>query len=190
MIAAYTRVSTQEQTSAGQRSEIKKWLKSNGFRSDQVSWYEDQETGATLRRPQFERLQADIFDGKIKTVVIWKLDRLSRNLRDGVNVLADWAERQLKIVIVTQRLELTGAIGRTIAALLLGLAEIEHGFIKERQLAGIEAAKCRGAYKGGKAGRTKGDAKRARELRDKGNKTSEIAAALKISERTVFRYLS
>ncbi len=190
MIAAYTRVSTQEQTSAGQRSEIQKWLKTNGFKIDRVKWYEDQETGTTLRRPEFDRLQADIFDGKVKTVVIWKLDRLSRNLRDGVNVLADWAERQLKIVIVTQRLELSGAVGRTIAALLLGLAEIEHGFIKERQRAGIEAAKRRGAYKGGKLGRTKSDAVRARELRDKGNKPAEIAAALKVSERTVFRYLS
>jgi DNA invertase Pin-like site-specific DNA recombinase len=64
--------------------------------------------------------------------------------RYGVNVLADWADRESKIVVVTQRLELSGVIGRTIAALLLGLAEIEHGFIKERQRAGIEAAKRRG----------------------------------------------
>lgn len=189
MIAAYTRVSTQEQTGAGQRAEIAKWLNNNGIKSERVVWYEDRETGTTLRRPAFERLQKDVFTGKVKTVVVWKLDRLSRNLRDGVNVLADWAERQLKIVVVTQQLELSGAIGRTIAALLLGLAEIEHGFIKERQRAGIEAAKLRGVYKGGKPGRTKSDAARARKLRDKGNTAREIAAALKISERTVFRYL-
>jgi len=190
MIAAYTRVSTQDQTGAGQRSEIHQWLVNNGIEPEQVIWYEDRETGTTLRRPSFERLQSDIFKGKIKTVVIWKLDRLSRNLRDGVNVLADWAERRLKIVVVTQQLELTGVIGRTIAALLLGLAEIEHGFIRERQRAGIEAAKRRGVYKGGKPGRTKSDLVRARQLRDKGNKPSEIAAALNISERTAFRYLA
>jgi DNA invertase Pin-like site-specific DNA recombinase len=190
MIAAYTRVSTQEQTGAGQRSEIKKWLVNNGIKSDHVIWYEDRETGTTLRRPEFERLQKDIFDGKVKSIVIWKLDRLSRNLRDGVNVLGDWADRNLKIVVIGQQLELSGAVGRTIAALLLGLAEIEHGFIKERQRAGIDAAKRRGVYKGGKAGRTKSDAVRARKLRDKGNTAREIAAALKISERTVFRYLA
>jgi DNA invertase Pin-like site-specific DNA recombinase len=55
---------------------------------------------------------SDIFAGKVKTVIIWKLDRLSRNLRDGVNVLADWAEKGLKIVVVTQQLELNGTIGR------------------------------------------------------------------------------
>ena len=52
------------------------------------------------------------------------------------------------------------------------------------------AAKRRGANKGGKRGRTKSDAVRARELRNKGNSVGEIAAALKVSERTVFRYLS
>jgi len=189
MIAAYTRVSTQDQSGAGQRAEIEKWLKSNGVRPKSVKWYEDRETGTTLRRPAFDQLQKDIFDGKVKAVVIWKLDRLSRNLRDGVNVLADWADRQLKIVVVTQHLELNGVIGRTIAALLLGLAEIEHSYIRERQKAGIEAAKRRGVYKGGKPGRTKSDAMRARKLREKGNTAKEIAAALKISERTVFRYL-
>jgi DNA invertase Pin-like site-specific DNA recombinase len=54
-----------------------------------------------MRRPEFERLQSNIFHGKVKMVIIWKLDRLSRNLREGVNVLADWADGQLKIVIVT-----------------------------------------------------------------------------------------
>ena len=113
--------------------------------------------------------RGDIFAGKVKTVIIWKLDRLSRNLRDGVNVLADWAEKGLKIVVVTQQLELNGVIGRTIAALLLGLAEIEHGHIKERQKAGIAAAKARGAYKGRQPGARKASPERARALASKGN---------------------
>lgn len=58
----------------------------------------DQESGKTLKRPEFERLQADIFSGQIKTVVCWRLDRLSRRLKDGVVLLADWCERGLKIV--------------------------------------------------------------------------------------------
>ena len=58
------------------------------------------------------------------TVIVWKLDRLSRRLRDGINVLADWCERGLKIVVITQQIELNGAVGRMIAALLLGLAEL------------------------------------------------------------------
>ena len=79
---------------------------------------------------------------------MWKLDRLSRRLRDGVNVLADWCERGLKIVVITQQIELNGAVGRMIAALLLGLAEIELEYRQERQAAGIEVAKRKGIYKG------------------------------------------
>ncbi len=190
MIVAYLRVSSKDQNTRSQRAEIEQYLKTNGISDESVSWYEDQETGTTLKRPEFDRLRGDIFGGKVKTVIIWKLERLSRNLRDGVNVLADWAERGLKIIVVTQQLELNGVIGRTIAALLLGLAEIEHGHIKERQKAGIAAAKARGAYKGRQRGARKASPERARALASKGNTKDEIAAALGISTRTVLRYLA
>jgi DNA invertase Pin-like site-specific DNA recombinase len=145
------------------------------------------ETHRVAALQPFDRLQADIFTGKIKTVILWKLDRLSRNLRDGVNVLADWADKGLKIVVITQQLELSGVIGRTIAGLLLGLAEIEHSNIKERQRAGVEAAKARGVDTGRTRGTTKAKPGRARELKDKGLTMDEIAIALGISNRTVRR---
>lgn len=189
MIGAYLRVSSADQKHDSQRAEIQKYLKSNGIALKQVEWYADTETGTRLQRPEFDRLQGDIFAGKVKTVIIWKLDRLSRNLRDGVNVLADWAEKGLRIVVVTQQLELNGAIGRTIAALLLGLAEIEHGHIRERQKAGIEAAKARGVYTGRRVGTTKAKPGRARELNLKGLSMDEISTALGVSKRTVTRYL-
>ncbi len=197
-IACYTRVSTFEQTGAAQRAEIEKWLESNGIQSERVRWYQDKETGATLKRPAFEKLQSDIFTGKVGTVVVWKLDRLSRNLRDGINVLADWADRGLKVVSITQQLEFNGTLGKMLATLLFGLAEMDLTNIRERQAAGIAAAKKRDAtlplseraYQGRRRETKKADAQRARELRDRGNKPREIAAALGISERTVFRYLS
>ncbi len=189
MIAAYLRVSSTDQKHDSQRSEIKTYLKHNGIRAARVTWYEDTETGTRLRRPEFDRLQADVFAGKIKTIIVWKLDRLSRSLRDGVNVLADWADKGIKIIVITQQLELSGIIGRTIAALLLGLAEIEHSNIKERQKAGIQAAKARGVYKGRARGTTKAKPARACELKNKGLSTSEIASALGTSQRTVRRYL-
>jgi DNA invertase Pin-like site-specific DNA recombinase len=161
-----------------------------GYDEQQVTWFIDKETGKTLQRPQFERLQQAIFNGEISTVVIWKLDRLSRRLRDGINVLADWCERGLKIVVVTQQIELNGAVGRMIAALLLGLAEIELEYRQERQAAGIEVAKKKGVYQGRKKGTTKSEPDRARELRAKGLKIAEIAQALGTSKRTVQRYLT
>jgi DNA invertase Pin-like site-specific DNA recombinase len=190
MIGVYLRVSTKEQNTSGQRSEIERYLKNNGFSTDSTTWYEDQESGVSLKRPAFERLQADIFNGLIKTVVVWKLDRLSRRLRDGVNLLADWTDKDVRIIVITQQLDLSGVIGRTIAALMLGLAEIELGHMKERQRAGIDAAKVRGAYSGSKPGRRTASPARAKQLAAKGNTAPEIAAALKISRRTVLRYLS
>jgi len=189
-IACYVRVSSSRQKDDSQRAEIQKWLEANGIDQNQVEWYSDKESGRTTKRPEFDRLQGDIFSGKVKTVVLWKLDRLSRRLVDGVKILSEWADRGLKIVVVTQQLEFNGAVGRLVAALLMGLAEIEWEYRKERQTAGIEVAKSKGVYKGRQKGTTKGKPKRALELRDKGMTAPEIANALKVSERTVFRYLN
>lgn len=189
MIGVYTRVSSRSQRDDSQRAEISKWLKANGIEASSVSWYADQMTGTTLARPEFERLQADVFSGNIKTVVVWKLDRLSRRLRDGVNILADWCEKGLKVVIITQQIEMSGAVGRMIAAVLLGLAEIEWEFRRERQMAGVEVAKQRGVYKGRQQGTTKAKPERAKALREKGLSAAEISQAMGLSERTVWRYL-
>ena len=97
MIAAYIRVSTVGQNERGQRAEIRKWLEGNGLAD--VRYYVDKESGDTLDRPAFRRLQADVFKGTIKTVVVWKLDRLSRSIIDGLNVLADWCNRGVRVVV-------------------------------------------------------------------------------------------
>jgi DNA invertase Pin-like site-specific DNA recombinase len=188
-VACYVRVSSRRQKNDSQRCEIQHWLDGQTIGRDHVEWYADQESGSTLQRPAFEKLQRDIFDGTVKTVVLWKLDRLSRRLKDGITTLADWAERGVKIVVVTQQIELNGAVGRMIAALLLGLAEIELEYRRERQAAGIEVAKRKGIYRGRQKGTTKNQPRRARELQDKGLKVPEIAQAMGISQRTVFRYL-
>lgn len=188
-VACYVRVSTRRQKDDGQRLEIQQWLTGNGIDSAQVEWFADKESGSTLQRPEFDRLQKAIFTGEVKTVVLWKLDRLSRRLNEGVNTLAAWCEKGIKVVVVTQQLEFAGAVGRTLAAVMLGLAEIEQEYRRERQSAGIIVAKKKGVYTGRKLGTTKGKPERAIELREKGLTAPEIATALGISERTVFRYL-
>lgn len=104
-------------------------------------------------------------------------------------LLADWTERGLRVVAVTQAIDLSGPVGRMIAAVLLGLAEIEWEYRRERQAAGIEVAKKRGVYKGRKRGTMKGNPVRALELRARGLATAEIATALGVDARTVRRYL-
>jgi DNA invertase Pin-like site-specific DNA recombinase len=183
----YVRVSTVGQNEAGQRREIQKWLKGNGVTD--VRWYVDHETGDTLDRPDFERLQNDIFMGEIETVVVWKLDRISRTIHDGLNTLCGWCDKKLRVVSVTQQIDFNGTIGKMIAAVLFGVAEMEQHNRRERQAAGIAAAKERGIYLGRRPGATKAKPKRAIELRRKGSKDSEIARALGVSRRTVQRYL-
>ena len=75
------------------------------------------------------------------------------------------------------------------ASVLFGVAEMELQHIKERQAAGIAAAKERGIYQGRKKRAFKGNPERARELQQKGLLQQEIAATLGVSERTVRRYL-
>ena len=165
-------------------------MRQNRIRARRVVWFEDTETGRSLKRPAFERLQKEIFAGKVEMVVVWKLDRLSRRQRDGINLLADWCERGVRIVVVTQQIDLSGTVGRLVASVLFGLAEIEQEFRHERQAAGIAVAKRKGIYRGRKRGTTKAKPTRARALRSRGLTTPEIANALKISPRTVFRYLA
>jgi len=190
MAACYCRVSSRRQTHESQQAEIQRWLRQNRIRAKRVMWFEDTETGRSLKRPAFDRLQHVIFAGKVEMVVIWKLDRLSRRQRDGINLLADWCERDMRVVVVTQQIDLSGPVGRLVASVLFGLAEIEQEFRRERQAAGIAVAKRKGIYRGHKKGTTKAKPARARALRSRGLTTTEIANALKISPHTVFRYLA
>ncbi len=116
MFAAYIRVSTVGQNVAGQQREIKRWLDGNSTDDKQVEWFIDKSTGDNLDRPEFERLQRLVFDGDISTIVVWKLDRLSRSIRDGINVLTDWCDRGLRVVSVTQQIDFNGAMGKMLAA--------------------------------------------------------------------------
>jgi len=188
-VGVYVRVSTASQNEAGQRREVTRWLKGNGIEPQSARWYVDKQTGDNLNRPAFERLQGDIFRGEVGTVIVWKLDRLSRKMRDGLNVLCDWCERGVRVVSVTQQIDLSGTVGRMIAAVLLAVAEMEQETRRERQAAGIAAAKERGIYVGRKAGTTKGKPDRAKKLAERGLTHKEIAMALGVSRRTVIRYL-
>jgi len=125
MIACYCRVSSRHQRQDSQKAEIQRWLRQQRLRARQVLWFEDTETGRTLRRPAFEQLQEAIFTGTVHTVVVWKLDRLARRQREGINLLADWCERGIRLIVVTQQLDLSGPVGRLVASVLFGLAEIE-----------------------------------------------------------------
>ncbi|QDT37683.1 recombinase family protein [Stratiformator vulcanicus] len=190
MLTCYVRVSTHRQNLESQITEIERWLDGQNVPLKSVRWYREVESGTGLERPAFEELQVAIFRGEVKTVVVWKLDRLSRRQRDGINILADWCEQGVRIISVTQQLDLSGSIGRIVAGVLFGVAEMELEHTRERQAAGIAAAKARGVYRnhGRKKGATKADPSRAVELRDRGLRPKEIAQVLGVSRSVVYEY--
>jgi DNA invertase Pin-like site-specific DNA recombinase len=189
MIACYCRVSSPQQKADSQQAAIKRWLKGSRLPATAVRWFVDTETGTTLQRPAFAALQQAIFHGEVDTVVVWKLDRLSRKTQEGINLLADWCEREVRVVSVTQQIDLRGSVGRLLASVLFGLAEIERDYLRERQAAGIAVAKGKGIYTGRKQGTTKSQPERAWALREQHLTKPEIARALGVSAQTVWRYL-
>lgn len=191
-VAAYVRVSTASQNEAGQKREILQWIAGNGINPNSVIWYIDKESGETLKRPEFEQLQKDIFNGAIKTVVVYKLDRLSRSLKDGVGTLCSWCSKGIRVVSTSQQIDFTGAMGQLVAAVLFAVAQFETETRRDRQAAGIAVAKEKGSYRGRIPGAVKAGVNPARavELRKKGLANDEIAKAMGISIRTVIRYLN
>ena len=190
-IAIYVRVSTTGQNEAGQTEAITQWLTAHGHAPDAAVWYTDKATGSNMDRPALDKLQKAIFKGNHHTVVIWRLDRLSRKMRDGINLLAEWCDEGVRVVSVTQALDLNATVGKMIAGVLLAVGEMEREAILERQRVGIDAALKRGGvYKGRKPGTLKGKPERARKLRDKGLTQFEIATAMGVSRSTVVRYLN
>lgn len=186
--AVYIRVSTLEQNYDSQLLEVNRWLENHG-RADVVV-FSDKSTGDNLSRPGFAELEAAIFRGEVSTVVVYKLDRLARTLRDGIATLTGWLDKGVRVVSVTQQFDFSGAVGKLIAAVLLGVAEMEQETRRERQAAGIEVAKAKGLYPGRKKGTLTTDPSHAKELRAKGLSVVQIAKSMGVTKQTIYRHLA
>lgn len=106
-------------------------------------------TGANTDRPAFQRLLADVDAGSVDTVVVYKLDRISRSLLDFATVMKRLNERGVTFVSVTQNFTTTDAVGRMTLNLLATFAEFEREQIRERTRDKIAASRRRGQWTGG-----------------------------------------
>ena len=119
-------------------------------------------------------------------LVVTRIDRLARSLRDLQNIVHDVRSKGAELRATEQPIDTTTAAGKCFLDMLGVFAEFETNLRKERQLEGIAAAKERGVYKGRPASI---DPERIRELKAQGLGPSAIAKALGIGRASVYRVL-
>jgi DNA invertase Pin-like site-specific DNA recombinase len=120
-------------------------------------------------------------------LVVTKLDRLGRSTRDVLNLVHELSERGASLRVLEPAISTDGPLGKMVLTVLGMVAEMELGFIKERQRVGIEAAKAKGVYKGRPVTL---DHARVIELHRQGHGPTAIAAALQCSRGAVYKVLN
>ncbi len=121
------------------------------------------------------------------TLVVVKLDRLGRSTRDVLNLVHELESKGGALRVLEPEIDTSKPEGRIILTTLSMVAEMELTFIKERQRAGIEAAKAKGAYKGRKRSI---DRDAVQRLREDGVGATEIARRLGIGRASVYKVLA
>src|SRR5690242_11046308 len=106
-------------------------------------------SGATMDRPALQRLLADITAGRVDTVVVYKIDRLTRSLADFAKIVEVLDARGASFVSVTQQFNTTTSMGRLTLNVLLSFAQFEREVIGERIRDKIAASKRKGMWMGG-----------------------------------------
>lgn len=184
--AVYLRVSTldQEKGIQSQEAAVKQYLENHKLHN--VQWFRDRLSGKDLNRPDFAKMQRAIFNGQVDTVVVWKLDRISRSLRDGIAVLCDWLERGVRVICISQQLDFSGIQGKMFASLLFALAEMERENLRENTKRGLASARAKGIRLGRP---TKVDASAVQSLRAGGLSVVAIAERLGVTKPTIYKAL-
>lgn len=183
MKIGYARVSTKEQSLNLQKDALRKVGCEKIF-SEHIS-------GAKSDRPQLEEMMKHLRQGDV--VVVWKLDRLGRSLRDLVNLVSKFQDAGVEFQSLQDSIDTTTPAGKLSFHLFAALAEFERDIISSRTKAGLEAARARGR----KGGRPKGLSKKAQDkarlaeslYREKERSIAEICEHLDISKPTLYRYL-
>ena len=103
-------------------------------------------SGGNMERPGLKRLMADIRDGKVNTVVVYKVDRLTRSLADFAKIVEQFDALEVSFVSVTQQFNTTSSMGRLTLNVLLSFAQFEREVTGERIRDKIAASKKKGMW--------------------------------------------
>ena len=181
MLIGYARVSTDDQNLNLQRDALKQ--------AGCSRIYEDRLSGTKVGRPGLTKALEVARSGDV--LVVWRLDRLGRSLKDLIQMVETLAERGIELHSLTEALATTSTSGKLIFHLFGALAEFERNLIQERTQAGLTAARARGR----KGGRTKAldPSKRKLALKlynERQHTIAEICRMMGISKPTLYSYIA
>jgi len=188
-VAIYLRVSTEDQTLNIQKDACERWLAENPKYNDMIRAYQDVGiSGASTKRPGFMDLMNHCERGKIRAVVVYKLDRLTRDAFTGIGTLLRFDEIGIEFISVTQPMFSQGTpFRRAMIAIFAELAQMEREQIVERVNAGIASAKKRGVVFGRPSKVTPNKKAQILELREKNLSFQKISKAVGLSVGVVHK---
>lgn len=188
MLVGYMRVSKAD---GSQSTDLQRdALLSAGVETDAL--YEDKASGKKEDRPELASCLKALRSGD--TLIVWKLDRLGRDLRHLVNIVHDLTERGVGLKVLTGQgaaIDTTTASGKLVFGIFAALAEFERELISERTKAGLESARARGR-KGGRPYKMT-PAKVRLAMASMGQPETNVAALceeLGITRQTLYRHVS
>ena len=180
MLVGYARVSTQEQDTSLQLDAL--------CAAGCEKLFEEKASGAQRDRPQLKAALDYMREGD--TLVVWKLDRLARSMRQLIETVEDLHSRGIGFRSLTESIDTTTAGGKLIFHIFGALAEFERSVIRERTTAGLRAARARGRLGGRPPALTEQKLVMARAmLRDPTITVEDVARQLEISPATLYRYI-
>lgn len=177
----YARVSTADQNPRAQLDAL--------AAEDCLKIYTDHASGTRADRPQWQACLNDLRPGD--TLIVWKIDRLGRNLRDLIDIVGGLEDRGVGVRSLTNGIvDTTTAHGKLVFGVFALMAEYEAALIAERTAAGLAAARARGRTGGRKPKMTPVLVERAQRMYDSKTFTmAEIAATCGVSPMAIYRHI-
>ena len=176
MQIGYARVSTQDQNSELQIDALAK--------AGCEEIFHEKISGKIKDRPELEQCLRMLRKGD--SLIVWRLDRLGRSLKNLVEIITALEEKGVGFQSITENIDTTSAGGKLVFHIFGALAEFEHTLIKERTHAGLAAARARGRKGGRKPKMSKSDIKKASAmLLDPDMTKTEVARHFGVSRVTL-----
>ncbi|MDF9799771.1 DNA invertase Pin-like site-specific DNA recombinase [Catalinimonas alkaloidigena] len=145
-------------------------------------------SGSVVLRPGLEKVKEQLREGD--SLVVWRLDRLGRSLKDLINWSGYLEERGIGLVSLQESIDTSSSTGKLVFHMFGALAEFERNLIRERTMAGLQAARSRGKMGGRPKALTKDKQKLLMQLyKDDNISVKEICQMMNISKPTLYKYV-